>query len=141
MSNHVLVIERVFEAPIGKVWRALTNKDLMKQWYFDLEEFKAVIGFKFAFMGGDPNGKQFKHLCEITAVIPESKLTYSWKYEGYTGISYVTFELFHENEKTRFKLTHSGIGSFPLDIPELATHNFEAGWDYIINISLKGFLE
>ncbi len=141
MDNKILVIERIFKAPVEKVWEALTNKDLMKEWYFDLKEFNAIVGFKFEFMGGDPNGTQWKHLCEITEVIPGSKLAYSWKYEGYTGISYVTFELFAEGKNTRLKLTHSGIGSFPADIPELAIHNFEAGWDHIINISLTDFLE
>lgn len=105
-----------------------------------MKEFKAVVGFKFEFWGGEEGGKQWKHLCEITEVVSESKLTYSWKYEGYSGISYVTFELFEENKNTRLKLTHSGIDTFPADIPELAVHNFEQGWNHIINISLKDFL-
>jgi len=141
MKEQNLVVERIFNADRKLVWQAITEKDLMKQWYFDLKEFNAVVGFKFEFMGGEPNGKQWKHLCEITEVIPESKLTYSWKYEGYSGISYVTFELFDEEENTRLKLTHSGINTFPADIPELAIHNFEQGWKHIINISLKEFLE
>jgi hypothetical protein len=29
----------------------------------------------------------------------------------------------------------------PADIPEQAIHNFEQGWDQVINISLKEFLE
>ncbi|HUH47934.1 MAG TPA: SRPBCC domain-containing protein [Arenibacter sp.] len=141
MKEHSIIIERIFKADRKLVWRAITEKDLMKKWYFDLKEFDPVVGFQFEFMGGEEGGKQWKHLCEITEVIAENKLTYSWKYEGYPGISFVTFELFDEEGQTRLKLTHSGIGSFPADIPELAIHNFEAGWDHIINISLKGFLE
>lgn len=141
MEKNNLVVERLFKAYRKLVWRAITEKELMKQWYFDLEEFHAVVGFKFEFMGGEPNGKQWKHLCEVTEVIPQSKLTYSWKYEGYGGISHVTFELFDQGENTRLKLTHTGIESFPAGIPELAVHNFEQGWDHIINISLKEFLE
>lgn len=141
MKEQGIIIERIFNADRKLVWQAITEKELMKQWYFDLKEFDAVVGFQFEFMGGEEGGKQWKHLCEITEVIPERKITYSWKYEGYTGISYVTFELFEEKEQTRLKLTHSGIGSFPADIPKLAIHNFEEGWKHIINISLKGFLE
>ena len=136
-----VIVEHAFNADRPLVWRAITEKEMMKQWYFDFTEFKAVVGFKFEFMGGEDGGKQWKHLCEITEVVPESKLTYSWKYEGCTGISYVTFELFDENENTRLKLTHSGIATFPADVPELAIHNFEQGWNHIINISLKEFLE
>ncbi len=141
MKEKDLVVERILNADRKLVWQALTEKDLMKQWYFDLKEFKAVVGFKFEFMGGDTKGKQWKHLCEITEVVFESKIAYSWQYEGYSGISYVTFELFDEGENTYLKLTHKGIGSFPADIPELAIHNFESGWNHIINISLKEFLE
>ena len=140
MDQKTLVVECTYEAPIEKVWEALTDKDQMKQWYFDLDEFKTEVGFKFEFTGGPKDGTQYKHLCEITEVIPRQKLTYSWRYEGYEGITFVTFELFKEHEKTRLKLTHTGFETFPA-IPDFAIHNFEAGWNDLINISLKAFLK
>ena len=140
MINRSVVIERVFGAEKDLVWKALTEKELMKQWYIDVEEFHAVVGFKFEFWGGEPGDEKWKHLCEITEVVVGQKLTYSWKYEGYSGMSYVTFELFESNEGTRLKLTHSGIDSFPSDIPELAIHNFETGWKEAIQVALKEFL-
>jgi uncharacterized protein YndB with AHSA1/START domain len=141
MSDKIVFVERVFNAEKKIIWRAITEKELMKQWYFDLKEFKAFVGFRFEFVGGPEDGIQYKHLCEITEVIPEQKLTYSWKYEGYEGISYVTFELFDENENTKVTLTHRGIGTFPSSIPDFAIANFEEGWNQIINTSLKDFLE
>lgn len=141
MSNKSVIIERVFNAEIELVWKALTEKELMKQWYIDVEEFKTVVGFKFEFWAGEEGGKQWKHLCEITEVVPEKKLTYSWKYDGYSGMSYVTFELFEAENGTRLKLTHIGIDSFPDDVPELAAHNFIKGWNQLVNVSLKEFLE
>lgn len=141
MSNKSVIVERVFDADISLVWRAITEREIMKQWYFDLKEFKTVVGFQFEFWGGEEGGKQWKHLCEIREVVPERKLTYSWKYEGYSGMSYVTFELFEEKNGTKLKLTHSGIDTFPADIPELAIHNFENGWNHIINVALKEFFK
>jgi len=140
MKKQSVIVERIFNTDKKLVWRAITEKERMKQWYFDLAEFKAEPGFKFEFMGGPEDGTQYKHLCEITQVIPGQKLTYSWRYEGYEGITYVTFELFEENKKTRLKLTHTGFETFPA-IPDFAIHNFEAGWNHIINVSLKNFLE
>lgn len=140
MTKGTVIVERVFDADIALVWRAITEKELMKQWYFDLAEFNVEVGFKFEFMGGPEDGVQYKHLCEITEVIKEQKLTYSWKFDGYEGLSFVTFELFYEGEQTRLKLTHSGIDTFP-DTPDFAIHNFQAGWDNIVTNSLKGFLE
>ena len=139
MKNEPFRIERTFDAPVEKVWKAITDKNEMKQWYFDLAEFKAEVGFEFQFMGGDGK-KQWLHLCKITEVITGRKLTYSWRYDGYEGISYVTFELFEEDNKTRLKLTHAGLDTFP-PIPEFAEKNFIAGWTEIIGTSLKNYLE
>lgn len=135
-----LTIERLFDASISKVWQAITQKELMKQWYFDLAEFKAEIGFKFEFVGGPPE-KEYLHLCEVTEVIPEKKLTYSWRYDGYEGNSFVSFELFEQGNQTLLKLTHTGLDTFPKSNPDLDISNFRMGWDEIINISLKDFLE
>lgn len=87
MNSKNLVVERVFDVDMHTVWRAITEKELMKQWYFDLEDFRAEVGFRFEFWADDDKGKRWKHLCEITDVNPETKLVYSWKYDGYSGIS------------------------------------------------------
>jgi uncharacterized protein YndB with AHSA1/START domain len=135
-----IVVEHIFNTDRQHVWRAITEREMMRQWYFDLASFQVEVGFKFDFWGGAPDGIQYQHLCQITEIIPQQKLKYSWQYNGYSGISYVTFELFDENGGTRLKLTHTGIDTFPPDNEALAIHNFEAGWDYIINTSLKDFL-
>lgn len=140
MKSQSVTVERTFNADRPSVWRAITEKELMKQWYFDLSEFRPEVSFTFEFMGSTEDGTQYKHLCEVTEVVPEEKLTYSWRYDGYEGISYVTFELFDVNDGTRLKLTHTGFETFPA-VPDFAIHNFEAGWNDIIHVSLKKFLE
>ncbi|HLU80872.1 MAG TPA: SRPBCC domain-containing protein [Flavobacteriaceae bacterium] len=139
MEQKPIIVERVYNAPISKVWKAITDKTEMKNWYFDLAEFKAEVGFKFQFMGGTEEN-QFLHLCEVTEVVPEKKISYSWRYDGYEGNSFVTFELFEEENKTRLKLTHRDLETFP-DKEDFARTNFEKGWDYILNTSLKVYLE
>ena len=135
-----IVISRVFDADISLVWRAITEKELMKEWYFDLEKFEPIVGFRFEFKGGHEDGIQYNHLCEITEVEFEKKLTYSWKYEGYEGLSFVSFELSSENNKTRLDFTHSGLLSFPSSNPDFAVHNFEQGWTHFIDHALPQFL-
>lgn len=141
MEEQTYKIERTFNAGRKDVWLALTDKDLMKQWYFDLSEFKAEVGFVFEFTGQTEEGVQYLHRCEITEVIKEQKLTHTWSYVGYEGTSYLTFELFDEGENTLLKLTHAGIGNFPSEVKDFAFQNFEKGWNHIINITLKEFLE
>lgn len=123
------------------MWNAITDKDEMRHWYFDLKEFKPVIGFEFSFYGEGRKGEKYLHLCKITEVIPGKKLSYSWRYEGLPGISYVIFELFDEGENTRVVLTHEGLETFATDNPDFAKESFNEGWNYILNTSLKDFLE
>lgn len=141
MKTEAFVIERIFNASIEIVWKAITDKEKMKRWYFDLAEFKPVVGFEFQFEGGE-EGKSYLHLCKVTEVIPNKKLQYSWRYDGYAGNSFVTWELFDEGEnKTRLKLTHEGLETFPTDNPDLAPHNFAEGWNMIIGTLLREFVE
>jgi len=140
MNNAPIIIERTLNAPAATVWTALTDNNEMKQWYFVLPEFRPEVGFEFSFLGGPPE-KEYLHLCKITDVVPGKKITYSWRYDGYEGISFVSFELFAEGEKTRLKLTHEGLESFPASNPDFAATNFVAGWTHIIGTSLKDFVE
>lgn len=119
MKQEPFVIERVFNAPAHQVWEAITNKEQMKQWYFDLPEFKPEVGFEFNFLAGEEN-KEYLHLCKVTEVIAGKKLTYSWRYDGYEGNSFVTWELFAEGDNTRLKLTHAGLETFPANNPDFA---------------------
>jgi uncharacterized protein YndB with AHSA1/START domain len=134
-----VVIERTLNAPVARVWKALTNVTEMRQWYFDLKEFKPEVGFEFEFVVAH-EGTTYHHLCRVADVIPQQKIAYTWRYKGEPGDSLVTFELFDEGGKTRLKLTHTGIETFP-KTPAYARKNFEAGWTEIIGSELKKFVE
>lgn len=138
MENKPLIIEQEFNAPIALVWRAITEKELMKKWYFDISDFKPKVGNKFHFEGGE-EGKRYVHLCEVLEVIPYKKLKYSWKYEGNVGISFVTFELSSVDKRTKVKLIHEGLETFTN--PDFIRGNFVGGWKYLIHQSLVEFLE
>jgi uncharacterized protein YndB with AHSA1/START domain len=141
MKAAPIVFERTYEAPIAKVWKAITDKNDMKQWYFDLSEFKPEVGFEFTFVGGDGK-KSFLHLCKVVEVIPGKKLKHSWRYDGFEGNSFVTWELFEETtNRTRVKLTHEGLETFPQDTTDFATKNFITGWTSILGTSLLNFVE
>lgn len=135
------VIERKLKATPEKIWKALTEKELMKKWYFDLDNFVAETGFEFQFYGTGHDGQKYLHHCKITEVIPGKKLKYSWSYEGIEGMSYVSFELIPEGEHTLVRLTHEGLETFPKNNPDFARNSFENGWTSIIGESLKNYIE
>lgn len=141
MENEPVIIERVYNAPIDKVWKALTDNDEIKQWYFQLKEFKPEVGFKFQFTGGADNGPQYLHLCEITELIEDRKIAYTWRYDGLPGNSEVSWELFEQGDKTLLKLTHTGLESFAANGTDFAKTSFNAGWNYFVNDALKKHLE
>lgn len=134
-----IIVERAFNAPIARVWKALTDVDQMREWYFDLKEFRPEVGFEFGFVV-EHDGNRYHHLCRVIEIIPEKKIAYTWRYKGQPGESLVTFELFAEGDKTRLKLTHAGIETFP-KTPAYARKNFETGWTQIVGSELKQFVE
>jgi uncharacterized protein YndB with AHSA1/START domain len=138
-TREAVVIERTFNAPVARVWKALTDADEMRVWYFDLKEFKPEVGFEFEFTV-EHEGTKYHHLCKITEVISHKKIAYTWRYAGEEGNSLVTFELFADGSKTRLKLTHEGLETFP-KLPAYAKTNFEKGWTEIIGSSLKQYVE
>jgi uncharacterized protein YndB with AHSA1/START domain len=140
MNTHPFVIERTFNAPVEKVWEAITDKDQMKQWYFPmLESFEPVVGFQTEF-NVRFEGKDHIHIWKVTEVIPNKKISYEWRYGGFEGNSLVTFELFSEGNATRLRLTHAGLETFP-PLADFARENFAKGWTELIGSLLKAFVE
>ena len=140
MQSESVIIERTYNTTAEKVWKAITDINQLRQWYFDLSDFKPELGFEFRFEGKN-EGRVFVHLCKVTAIVPGKKLQYSWSYEGHEGYSLVTFELFAEGSSTRVKLTHEGLETFPMNNPDFARTSFEKGWTAIIGTSLKEYVE
>lgn len=140
MNNNVTV-EKLYNTPVEKVWNALTDKSEMREWYFNVSDFKPEKGFEFSFAGQGTKGEEYIHLCKVLEVIANKKLQYSWAYKGLPGHSVVTFELFEEGDKTRLILTHSGLESFAENGPDFTIQSFNSGWNEIVNVMLEKYLE
>ena len=134
-----LIVERTYSAPSDKVWRAITDKDAMKEWYFDMPDFKPELGCEFRFVV-EHEGNTYDHRCKVTEVVPGKRLAYTWRYEGQPGNSLVTWELTSEGDKTRLRLTHEGLGTFP-KLPAYGRKNFMRGWTSLLGEELKKFVE
>ena len=140
-NSQPLMVEQTYKASPEKVWKALTEKEQMKQWYFNLDDFKAERGFEFSFPGQGQKGENYIHHCKILEVVEMKKLSYSWTYEGYQGYSVVTFELFPQGNDTKLRLTHTGLESFPANNADFAKSSFLGGWTELVTKLLKAFVE
>ncbi|RDC55939.1 SRPBCC domain-containing protein [Pedobacter chinensis] len=133
-----LIKEFNYNAPIEKVWHAITNEDKMRKWYFpQLQKFKPLVGFKFQF---DDNDAKYQKEWVVKKVIEGKTLAHSWAYKGYQGNSEVIFDLFSEENKTRLKVTQTDLDSFP-DYPHFKRDRFAWGWDNLLGQNLKHLLE
>jgi uncharacterized protein YndB with AHSA1/START domain len=141
MTKQPVIVERLFNATCDKVWSAITTNDELKKWYFQLEDFKPKVGFKFDFMGGPDANTQYLHLCEVTEVIEGKKIAYTWRYDNYPGNSLVTWELVDKGEQTLVRITHTGLESFAEAGKDFAKNNFNEGWTHFLYTALKGYLE
>jgi len=141
LAKTPIIIERVFDAPRDIVWKAITDPNQMRQWYFGpLNSFKPEVGFETQFTVRH-NEKDHLHIWKVTQVVPGKKIAYNWKYGGKPGESSVSFELFPEGNKTKLKLAHEGLETFlPEANPELARGNFVQGWTHFTS-ALKQFVE
>ncbi len=135
-----IVVSRPFNAPIEKVWKAISDRDTIKEWFFDSSNFAAEVGCEFDFMGGPPE-HQMKHLCKVLDVIPQQRLSYTWRFDGLVGDSVVTFELVPVADGTRLTFTHDGVPSFTPNGPGFTIAAFTPGWMHLFHNVLKSYLE
>lgn len=138
-----ITVEKIYNAPVQTVWKAITDRAQMKQWYFDFpSEFKPEVGAQFDWEAGGPEGEKWLHRGKILEVIENKKLSHSWEYPGYSGKSTVTWELTPVDEnKTKLVLTHMFNIPFDKNVKAFDRSNFVAGWTHIVTISLAEFLE
>ena len=86
-ATRSLVIERELPHAPDKVWRALTEGSLLKQWLMD-NDFKPVVGHKFTFRATPvPNWNGIVE-CEVQVVDPNKSLSYSWGSMGAGTVGY-----------------------------------------------------
>jgi uncharacterized protein YndB with AHSA1/START domain len=112
MENSIIIKKKI-NASIEKVWKALTDKNELPSWYFDIADFEAEVGKFFNFY--EP-GEEKKYLHT------------TWNLESDANGTFVT--LTHEGTE---KLKDLGEG--------FAKESFTQGWNEIIGQSLKLYLE
>jgi uncharacterized protein YndB with AHSA1/START domain len=105
-----VVLEREVPHPPEKVWRALTQPQLIEDWLMK-NDFEPVVGHRFN-LRGDWGGVLD---CEVLAVEPNEMLSYAWDYAhddaAYNLTSVVTFTLTPTSAGTRLRMEQSGFQS------------------------------
>ncbi len=106
-TTRTLVIEKEFAHPPEKIWRALTEGPLIKEWLMD-NDFQPTVGHTFTFRSTPvPNWNGIID-SQVLAIEPNKKLSYSW---GALGLeSAVVWTLTPTSAGTLVRMEHSGFG-------------------------------
>jgi uncharacterized protein YndB with AHSA1/START domain len=101
-----LVIERELPHPTQKVWRALTQGALLKEWLMD-NDFQPIVSHQFKFRS-TPMPKWDGIIdCEVLIVEPNKRLSYSWNSMGFQSV--VVWTLVATNGGTLVRMEQSGF--------------------------------
>ena len=105
-ATRSLVIEKELPHPVGKVWRALTQGALIKEWLMD-NDFQPEVGHKFKFRSTPmPNWNGIID-SQVLVVEPDKKLSYSWNSMGLESV--VVWTLVATSGGTLVRMEQSGF--------------------------------
>lgn len=137
--NTPIIVEQFTKASPAAIWQALTNREIMKEWYFTIDDFVLEEGATFNFYEGPE--KQFHHQCTIKTIELEKKFAHTWTHPNQSkGTSLVTWEIIPQNEGTLIRLKHEGTENLADAGAEFSRDNFEMGWKGIVQSTLKNYL-
>jgi len=107
-TTRSVVIERELSHPPEKIWRALTQGPLIKEWLMD-NDFQPEVGHKFSFRSTPVANWNGVIESEVRIVEPNRKLSYSWVSMGLE--STVVWTLVETGGGTLLRMEHSGFRS------------------------------
>ncbi len=106
-ATRSVVIEREFPYPPEKIWRALTEGALIKEWLMD-NDFQPVVSHRFNFRVTPVPGWNGLIDSEVLVIEPHKKLSYSWNTLGLDSV--VVWTLTATSGGTLLRMEHSGFG-------------------------------
>ncbi|MGH7440554.1 MAG: SRPBCC family protein [Polyangiaceae bacterium] len=105
-DTRALTMEFDFPHPPAKVWRALTEPELVSKWLMKTD-MKLAVGQPFTFKMQPQGGWDGVIDCEMKEIEPQKRLRYSWTSMGMTTV--VTWTLAEAKGGTRVQLEQAGF--------------------------------
>jgi len=125
IASRSLVIERELPHPPERVWRALTQGALIREWMMD-NDFEPRVGHRFQFRSTPVPGWNGIIDSEVLRIEPHHTLAYSWGSMGLKNT--VTWTLTPTTGGTRLRMEQDG---FPAD-QDAAYKGATYGWQRFI---------
>lgn len=100
-ETRTITLERDLPYPPEKIWRALTQPQLIEEWLMK-NDFQPEIGHSFAL-----RGDWGSVACKVLEVEPQRRLAYSWEAHGLESV--VTWTLAPSASGSRLSMEQSGF--------------------------------
>lgn len=136
-------LEWFYPYPVETLWECFTNPEILKQWnsLTTKDDFRAEVGFQWMESQKPRKGWDGKMYFEILDVIPQKRLTYSFKGGPAPGKitldTIVTWEFLSVEGGTKILLLHTGFEGIKGFITSLI---MTKGWDKHTGQRLLTFL-
>lgn len=105
-GQRTLIVEREIAHPPEKIWRALTQPHLIEDWLMK-NDFVPVKGHRFNLRNEPAPDVSVVIDCEVLAVEPHRRLSYSWEAMGLDSV--VTWTLTPTRNGTHLRMEQSGF--------------------------------
>ncbi|MBS1771569.1 MAG: SRPBCC domain-containing protein [Bacteroidetes bacterium] len=117
-------IEQFIEAPVDKVWLAITDCNLISEWLMETN-FKPEIGYKCYFKMPAMPGFDGNIQCEVIDVVENKLLVYTWQGGWMKQPTTVRFTLQPKDDGTLLLLEHFGFEGI---LGNLLKRMMSGGW-------------
>jgi uncharacterized protein YndB with AHSA1/START domain len=129
-----IVLSATYPQPPREVWRALTDRDLLSQWLMP-NDFEPRLGHRFTLRAPPAPGFDGVVHCELLELVPEERMTISWRGGGID--TRVVFEIEPFGTGTRLHFTQTGFTGIK---GRLISTLLGRGWRRMIATRLPGLL-
>ncbi|MEX2478793.1 MAG: SRPBCC domain-containing protein [Gracilimonas sp.] len=133
MSNHsTLTVKRVIKADPETIFKAFTDEQIMKKWFYADPEGSGATVKSNTSVGGkfqiDMHGKKdtHTHIGEFKEVVPNKKLVFTWN-SHVVEDTVVTITFNETNEGTEVTLVHEFMPN------EQLLEGHKKGWNVILD--------
>ncbi|MNL14416.1 hypothetical protein D3C87_1353530 [compost metagenome] len=132
----------IIRATAPEIWRALTDRDDLEEWWSEGVTLEPKVGGKFREDWEDDEGKPQLATGKVLAVKPNKEIRFTWNEKNWAKDAFTECLISIEDSKTIRTLTlkHSGWEIFPEGKRAKLMKDFQVGWDYHLK-ELKSFLD
>ncbi|SEL90638.1 SRPBCC family protein [Parapedobacter koreensis] len=130
MDRNNILIERLFDVPVARLWEIWTKPEFINQWFGSdpkgiviSSDIDLAVGGQYRIIFQDSDGSIHTAFGEYTEVVELEKLRYTWQWESEAGyISTVIVAFIPKAEKTLLIFEHVNLN------PNSA-HEYFMGWN------------